>query len=91
MKIMFASLLLTAVACSSAAPTAGTTSSSTKTAPPAACPAPTQTTDVCAAVETYAKDPAGTCCAYPTPCAVPFSGQQYSDAACTSPSGSPQP
>ena len=48
-----------------------------------ACPASRPTTDVCAAVITYAKATDGTCCQYPSPCAVPIEGQQYSDDKCT--------
>ena len=58
------------------------------------CPAPKQTTDVCAAVMTYAKNPTGGgCCSYGSPCQVPFDGPQFGDAACTaaaSPASAPQ-
>jgi hypothetical protein len=45
---------------------------------------------MCAAVVTYAKTAAGTCCEYASPCTVPIEGQQYSDAACTTPMGPAQ-
>lgn len=49
----------------------------------ATCPPARATTDVCAQVITYAKTPDGTCCQYPSPCATPIEGQQYSDDKCT--------
>jgi len=68
-------LALALVACShNAAPSA-------RSAP--SCPAAKATTDICAAVITYAKNPnGGACCEYPTPCGVPFDGPQYSDSSC---------
>jgi hypothetical protein len=49
----------------------------------AACPAPKESTEMCAAVITYAKAADGTCCEFPSPCTVALEGQQYSDSACT--------
>jgi len=55
---------------------------------PSACPPAKKTSDACAAVMTYVKNPAdGTCCAYGDPCSVPIAGQQYSDDKCTAPMG----
>ena len=66
--------------------TAATAEASTASA----CPAPKQTTDACAAVMVYVKNPAnGACCAYGSPCTVPIAGQQFSDDKCTSPMGPP--
>ena len=53
---------------------------------PSACPPPKQSSDVCAAVMVYVKNPAnGTCCAYGSPCAVPIAGQRYGDDKCSNP------
>jgi hypothetical protein len=51
------------------------------------CPAPSKTTDICAAVMTYAKAPDGSCCSYASPCNVPFDGPRFSDDACATPMG----
>jgi hypothetical protein len=77
-------LLVLLVACGSKSP-APAPGPGTGSAPPSAdaCPAPKATTDVCAAVITYAKTAGGKCCEYPSPCSVPLEGQQYSDGACT--------
>lgn len=82
-------LLLIACSSSSKSPAAPVASegSGTSAGSAAGCPAPRATTDVCAAVMTYAKAADGTCCAYPSPCAVPIEGQQYSDDKCTTAMG----
>jgi hypothetical protein len=80
------------VACSSspkpapAEPPAGSGSGSSA----AACPAPRATTDICAQVITYAKTADGTCCQYPSPCATPIEGAQFSDDKCATPMGAAQ-
>jgi hypothetical protein len=63
--------------------------SSAATRPPTTtgCPAPSKTTDICAAVMTYAKAPDGSCCMYASPCNVPFDGPRFSDDACATPMG----
>ena len=82
--------VLALAACGSKKPTptpppGGADGSGSQTA--SGCPAPKATTDVCAAVITYAKAADGTCCQYPSPCAVPIEGQQFSDDKCTQPMG----
>ena len=88
MKIVAFALALAATAChhGNTASTSGTTGGGSNGSAAATCPPPKQTDEACAAVMTYAKS-GETCCAYPTPCAVPIAGPQYSDASCTSPTG----
>jgi hypothetical protein len=86
MKTLNALLFVVLVACGSKSPPPNPgpgTGGGDGSGSAAACPAPKATTDVCAAVITYAKTTDGTCCEYPSPCSVPIEGQQYSDSACT--------